>query len=166
MQDRKKIVFCDTGFFIRLVGEIGKLHDSTLAYFKYFLDNRYILRMSTISIAEFCVKDTIQHLPLRNIIISPFNAYSAVYTGGCAEILLKEKSKGARVANDRVIILNDVKIMAQAQCDKADYYITSDTKSKRMYDVLKRSGKVTYQFIDIHDPYDKVFGCLDFKNKV
>lgn len=165
MQDKKKIVFCDTGFFIRLVGEDeGELHDSAMKYFKYFLENGYILRMSTISIAEFCVKDSIKHLPLRNVLISPFNVVSAEYTGMCASVLLEKKAKGARVIGERVIILNDVKIMSQAQCDKASYYITSDIRSKRMYDVLKDEQKLTYQFLDLHNPCESTFGCLEFKD--
>ena len=54
-----KIVFCDTGFVIRLLDETNHLHDNAIGYFQYFLENDYIIRMSTIAVAEFCVKDSI-----------------------------------------------------------------------------------------------------------
>ncbi len=52
-----KIVFCDTGFVIRLLDETNDLHNNALGYFQYFLEHDYIIRMSTIAVAEFCVKD-------------------------------------------------------------------------------------------------------------
>ena len=76
-----KVVFCDTGFVIRLLDETNDLHDNAIGYFKYFLENDYIIRMSTIAVAEFCVRDSIDHLPLRNILLSPYNANHAVKTG-------------------------------------------------------------------------------------
>ena len=51
-----KIVFCDTGFVIRLLDRTSELHENALGYFRYFLENDYLIRMSTIAVAEFCVK--------------------------------------------------------------------------------------------------------------
>lgn len=62
-----KIVFCDTGFVIRLLDRTSDLHENALGYFRYFLENDYLIRMSTIAVAEFCVKDRIEHLPLQYI---------------------------------------------------------------------------------------------------
>lgn len=87
-----KIVFCDTGFVIRLLDETNDLHNNALGYFQYFLEHDYIIRMSTIAVAEFCVKDSIQNLPLRNILLSPFNAYYASKSGESAKILYEAKS--------------------------------------------------------------------------
>ena len=78
-----KIVFCDTGFMIRLLDKTNELHCNAISYFQYFLDNGYIIRMSTIAVAEFCVKGEINHLPLKNILLSPYNAYHASETGKC-----------------------------------------------------------------------------------
>ena len=63
-----KVVFCDTGFVIRLLTETDELHNNALSYFQYFLEHDYIIRMSTVAVAEFCVKDSIENLPLRNIL--------------------------------------------------------------------------------------------------
>ena len=83
-----KIVFCDTGFVIRLLDRTSELHENALGYFRYFLENDYLIRMSTIAVAEFCVKDKIEHLPLQQILLSLFNAHHASKTGECARILM------------------------------------------------------------------------------
>ena len=49
-----KIVFCDTGFVIRLLDRTSDLHENALGYLRYFLENDYVIRMSTIAVAEFC----------------------------------------------------------------------------------------------------------------
>ena len=156
-----KVVFCDTGFVIRLLDETNELHENALGYFRYFLENDYIIRMSTIAVAEFCVKDKVENLPLRNILLSPFNANHAVKAGECASILFGAKAKGALEVDSRILIQNDVKLLAQTQCEAAAYYLTSDAQSKRMYDVLKEKGKLTFDFTDIHIPYNEKFGMLE-----
>ena len=103
-----KIVFCDTGFVIRLLDKTNDLHNNALGYFQYFLEHDYIIRMSTIAVAEFCVKDSIENLPLRNILLSPFNAYHASKSGESAKILYEAKSKGVLEVDVRIIIQNDV----------------------------------------------------------
>ena len=39
-----KIVFCDTGFVIRLLDRTSDLHENALGYFRYFLENDYLIR--------------------------------------------------------------------------------------------------------------------------
>lgn len=156
-----KIVFCDTGFIIRLLDNTNNLHDNAIGYFQYFLENDYIIRMSTIAVAEFCVKDSIENLPLRNILLSPFNANHAVKAGECAKILYEAKAKGVLEVDARIVIQNDVKLLAQAQYDSASYYLTADVRSKRMYDVLKDNGQLSFDFTDIHTPYNEKFGMLN-----
>ena len=158
-----KIVFCDTGFVIRLLDRTSELHENALGYLRYFLENDYVIRMSTIAVAEFCVKDRIEHLPLKQILLSPFNAYHASKTGECARILYEAKAKGVVEVDARILIQNDVKLLVQAECESANYYLTSDSRSKRMYDVLKDKGKLTFDFTDIHSPYTQKFGVIEFE---
>ncbi len=42
---------------ISLLDRTSELHENALGYFRYFLENDYLIRMSTIAVAEFCVKD-------------------------------------------------------------------------------------------------------------
>ncbi len=63
----KHSVLPDTSFFIRLLNDEDRLHKNALGYFKYFLGKEIILKVSTISIAEYCVLRKLEDLPLRNI---------------------------------------------------------------------------------------------------
>ncbi len=66
-------VLLDTSFFIRLLNHEDPLHDNARGYYKYFLENDIKIKISTISIAEYCVRGDITDLPLKNLIILPFN---------------------------------------------------------------------------------------------
>lgn len=63
----KHSVLLDTSFFIRLLNENDGLHSNVLGYFKYFLEKDIILKCSTISIAEYCVRGSFDELPWRNL---------------------------------------------------------------------------------------------------
>jgi len=157
-----KVVFCDTGFVIRLLDKTDELHENAIGYFRYFLENDYIIRMSTIAVAEFCVKDRIEHLPLKQILLSPYNAIHASKTGECARILFSAKAKGVLEVGARILIQNDVKLLVQAECESASYYLTSDSNSKRMYDVLKGNGLLSFDFTDIHMSPSLKFSFIPF----
>ncbi len=157
-----KIVFCDTSFFIRFLNEEDSLHSNAKGYFQYFLEHEYKLYISTIAIAEFCVKGNIEELPLREIRVSPFNIEHAILAGACVKTLYEARRVGAIEVNHRIIIANDVKLMAQAQCEGAGYYITSDKECKKMYDILAADKRIDFDFIDLNTPYTAKFGLLDF----
>ena len=76
-------------------------------------------------------------------------------------MLFRSKAKGVLEVDARIVIQNDVKLLAQAQYDLASYYLTADVRSKRMYDVLKDNGQLSFDFTDIHTPYNEKFGMLD-----
>lgn len=111
---------------IRLLDETNDLHNYALGYFQYFLEHDYIIRMSTIAVAEFCVKDSIQNLPLRNILLSPFNAYHASKSGESAKILYEAKSKGVLEVDITVIRCpsnrNTLTSEHKSQFDLVDFY--------------------------------------------
>lgn len=58
-------VLLDTSFFIRLLNDQDPLHLNAVGYFKYFLENEIALKVSTISIAEYCVLGELGDLPLK-----------------------------------------------------------------------------------------------------
>ena len=49
-------VLLDTSFLIRFLKSDDPLHRNTIDYFNYFIENKIILKTSTIAIAEYCVK--------------------------------------------------------------------------------------------------------------
>ena len=86
----KHSVLLDTSFFIRLLNDEDPLHLNAKGYFKYFLEKEIALKVSTISIAEYCVVGKLEELPLRNLQILPFNLKDAERTGEFAKIIFKE----------------------------------------------------------------------------
>jgi hypothetical protein len=112
----KGCVLLDTSFFIRLLKEDDRLHQNTVEYFKYFLENDYTLKVSTIAISEFCVKGTVDMLPLVNMQILPFNYDHAVNSGPAtlkyrledemiAEYIRTQRSKGHTENTERTEIV-------------------------------------------------------------
>jgi predicted nucleic acid-binding protein len=108
----RSCVLLDTSFFIRLLNEQYPLHLNTLEYYRYFLEKEFVLKTSTISIAEYCVKGQLDELPLQDVQIMPFNINHAEKAGKLASIVFQ--SRGTLNLPDRRIIPNDTKLFAQA----------------------------------------------------
>jgi hypothetical protein len=157
-----KSVLLDTSFFIRLLNDEDPLHHNAKDYFKYFLDNDIVLKISTISIAEYCVGGSLDQLPLRNIQVLPFNIDHAKRTGEFAKAMFDEKRMNKETIKPRAIIPNDAKLFAQSDQDKTiDFFVTSDTRSKRTYRLLSNRIEPAFEIIDIRTPYHQQFGILD-----
>jgi predicted nucleic acid-binding protein len=151
----------DTGFFIRLLDSKQKLHENTRGCFKYLLDHKIYPVISTIAVAEYCVRGDMSDLPLKNLQILTFNIEHAKRAGQIARTALPARKSSLKDVQ-RVVIPNDSKLFAQADVEKQiKYYITSDTDSKRIYDVLNAERKLSFQFVDLHIPFKESFGLLD-----
>ncbi len=157
-------VLLDTSFFIRLLNDDDSLHQNARDYFKYFLDQEITIKVSTISIAEYCVKGSIEELPLMNMQIVPFNLDHAKKAGEFANIIFEEKNLSAEELKPRAIIPNDSKLFAQTDTDESiTHFVTSDSRSQGTFRLLKNKIKPRFKIIDINTPYNQVFGVLDFK---
>ena len=157
-------VLLDTSFFIRLLNDEDKLHQNAKDYFKYFLEKDIILKISTITIAEYCVLGQIEDLPLINLQIVPFNLDHAKKAGEFANIIFTEKSISKEDLKPRAIIPNDSKLFAQADVDNTiSHFVTSDTRSQSTFKLLKNRLIPKFDIIDINNPYNQIFGILDLK---
>lgn len=154
-------VFCDTSFFIRLLDKNDPLHVNAKNYYKYFLEQNITLFISTIAMAEYCTGGDINDLPLKNLQIRPFNIDDAKRTGEIARIVFE--NKGKLQVSQRNIIPNDTKLFAQADNENTTgYYISSDTESHKIYNLIKQHTTLRFIFIDVNKPYNEVFGVLPF----
>lgn len=157
----KQGVLLDTSFFIRFLNEADPLCKNAEAYFKYLLEKDFEIYISTISIAEYCTRGTIEELPLLNLRVLPFNMDHAKIAGAFAGHIFREK--GNLDLENRNIIPNDAKLFAQAhQTTLISHYLTSDRRSKGIFDMLNAEFGTAFQFVDIHSPYGETFGVLDF----
>lgn len=158
-------VLLDTSFLIRLLNEEDPLHENALGYFRYFLEHDFVIKISTIAIAEYCVRGDVSELPLKNMLIVPFNFDHAQRAGKMiAEVYAEKKKLGATIA-PRAVVPNDTKMFAQADVEPdINFYGTADVECKNVYDMIKTSeGKLSFEFIDITIPYTTYFGVFDFK---
>ena len=159
----KHSVLLDTSFFVRLLNDEDPLHSSAKDYFKYFLDRDIVLKVSTITIAEYCVRGNVDELPLKNIQIIPFNLDQAKRTGAFAEAIFTENKISKSKISPRAIIPNDSKLFAQADLDNSiTHFVTSDSRSKKTYSTLKKRINPKFEIIDISIPYAEIFGVLNF----
>lgn len=156
-----KSVLLDTSFFLRFLNDRDPLFKSADGYFRYFIQNEISMLISTISIAEYCVGGNINELPLRNLQIVPFNLDHSKRTGEFAKIVFEHKEK--LQLKQRMIIPNDTKLFAQADCEKTvEYYLSSDSESKKIYNLLKEKTSPKFEFIDLNTPFNEAFGELPF----
>lgn len=154
-------ILLDTSFFIRLLNEHDRLHQNALGYFKFCLEKDYILKCSTISIAEYCVGGQFDELPWRNLQVLPFNIDHGIRAGEFARTVFKEKGK--LDFSNRNIIPNDSKLFAQADSDKSvNFFMTSDQECKKVYKIIAEHFNVSFKIIDINTPYNERFGVLNF----
>lgn len=155
-----KSVLLDTSFFIRFLNDEDPLFANADGYFRYFLKEEITMLISTISIAEYCVAGSTEELPLKNVQIIPFNLDHSKKTGEFARIVFQ--NKGTLKLNDRNIIPNDTKLFAQADCEKSvDYYLSSDSRSLKIYTLLKERANPKFTFIDLNTSCNETFGLLN-----
>jgi len=158
----KHSVLLDTSFLIRLLNDEDPLHKNAVGYYKYFLEKEIILKVSTITIAEYCVRGKIEDLPMRNLQLIPFNLDHAEKTGEFADIIFRQKDIANEVLKPRAIIPNDSKLFAQADLDKpVNHFITSDSRSKKALNLLKKETSPKFEIITIDSPFNETFGVLD-----
>ena len=120
-------ILLDTSFCIRLLKSNDPLHQNAKDYFKYFLEQKIEIFLSSIVIAEYSVKDDANNLPLDFVKIIPFDFFDGKTAGEFHSILLSQKEQVPNT--DRNVIKDDCKLIAQIFNRKIEGYITKDKKS-------------------------------------
>ncbi len=155
-------VLLDTSFFLRFLNESDPLFEKADKYYKYFLEKELNLYISTISVAEYCVGGTIDQLPLKNLLILPFNINHAQKSGEFARILYEARKTGELVIGERPIIINDAKLFGQVDAESnISFFVTSDSRSINIYNTLNRKTVLNFRIIDINVEYTETFGLLN-----
>lgn len=160
MEDR--CVLLDTNFVIQFMNEADDRHDEILGFFRTFLEKRWRLKFSTISIAEYCSKGKLDELPLRNLEVLPFNTPHAKVAGELTRWL---KNNNMLVdPNERPAIKDDAKLLAQLEVEtELTAFATSD---KRLITTIKRLKSENIlrdiQVLDTNENSSAVFNLLPF----
>ncbi len=149
----------DTSFCIRLLNENDELHSNVLGFYHHFIEKGIRLRISTISIAEYCVRGDLDELPLRNLEVVPFNADHAVKAGSFARLSFEKK--GSLDLGSRLIIPNDTKLFAQADVQSdVSHFATSDAESIKLHSLIKKESGIDFEIINIRNSYSTELGVL------
>jgi len=152
-------IMLDTSFCIRLMDANDDLHSNALEYFKFFLQEKISIHLSTIVVAEYSVGDDPQNLPLGNLQIETFDFRDAATAGIFHKELMGNKTNVA--GYNRRIIANDVKILAQIKNREIQAIISKDVKSLTKYvDPLKNSNLLNVRFIDMNKRLNEQLGEL------
>jgi len=120
-------VMLDTSFLITLADPQRLHHETAEWYFREFLQRQITIYLSTIVISEFEVRQSVNDLPLRNMVILPFNIDHAISCGALVSRLPRDSG------DDRVRIKDDCKLIAQTECESITHLLTEDGNSLVKY---------------------------------
>ena len=151
-------VLLDTSFFMHLLDSNKEWNQHARLYMQFFMNNSWKMYLSTIVIAEWCVRGSIDELPLANLEIVPFNVSHGTRAGDFTRVALVNRQGNS--PGERTIVKNDTKLFAQADLTKGvTHYLTSDDKSKdEMYDrVAGMSPPPSFKFISLCLPPEDTF---------
>ena len=152
-------ILLDTSFCIRLLKSNDDLHQNAKDYFKYFLEKKIEIFLSSIVVAEYSVKDDPANLPLEFVKIIPFDFFDGKTAGEFHSILLNNKDQVANI--ERNVIKDDCKLMAQVFNRNIRGYITKDRKSfSQIIAPIQASKNFALELLDLEIP------LKDFKGEL
>lgn len=120
-------VLLDTSFLISLSDPGRANHGVADRYFREFKKQRIPMYLSAIVASEFQVRQPVTDLPLRSLIVLPFNIDHAMRCGELTAL-------GARDSgDDRVRVKDDLKLIAQCAHEGISHIISEDEGTLAKY---------------------------------
>jgi hypothetical protein len=113
-------VLLDTTFLISLVDSTRPNHLKANEFYKYFLDHKFAMKLSSIAACEFSIKQPIEDLPLDTFQMLPFNIPESTQLSHLYMHHFKN------VGYNRIAVKDDFKLISQAAYNKIDFIITED----------------------------------------
>ena len=86
-------VLLDSGFLIRLMNPDETLHPIAMRWFRHFVEQGIVCKVSTIALAEYGVKDDLTHLPMQYLQILPFHYNHAERAAQLMRTIVKVKKE-------------------------------------------------------------------------
>jgi predicted nucleic acid-binding protein len=121
-------VSLDTSFLISFADPNRPHHAIAVDYFRHCLAQRIPMWISVIAAGEFEVKQPVSDLQLQYFRIQPYNLPHAIRAAALLRSLQAGNSQP--VENDaRRIVINDLKIIAQAEEEKISVILTEDANT-------------------------------------
>ena len=157
-------VVLDTSFFISLADKKRANHEAARKYWRFFLDQRVPMFLSTIVVSEFAIRQPLPPEILKACIVLPFNFNEALK----AAELDFQTHQGPK--ESRQALKDDVKIIAQAAVLGAEYLVTDDAETLfRFATRCRKEGKIDCGCIKLSDGFDRAHfasGQKDFHDQL
>jgi hypothetical protein len=147
-----KSVLLDTSFVISLVDDSRENHQKAVQFYKYFIENKIAMILSSIVTSEFCTKQDITDLPLNNFKPLPFNIPDSYHISSLFDDIYKNRD-----GQNRACVKDDYKILSQCVFNKIDYFITEDFNLHKKVLNLKSSKKLHLTSLHLPDGYEVAF---------
>ncbi len=143
----KKSVLLDSGFLVRLMNPEEPLHPVAMRFFREYVEQGVTCKVSTIALAEYGVKDEIDHLPMQYLQILPFHYNHAECAARFMRTILRVKKERGAAIQPRTVIPNDTKMFAQASREPDIVgFVSAYSEAKKVFDMLEQPG---FDFVDI-----------------
>ncbi|MDX8129002.1 PIN domain-containing protein [Methylomonas sp. OY6] len=155
-------VLLDTGFLISLVDRNRPNHKTAGQYYKFLVEQRSAIYLSAIVASEFAIKQPITDLPLKNFRILPFNITHSIESARLSNLL------GPKDAGDnRAVVREDVKIMAQASHENIQFILTEDGSTLFKYcERLQKARNFNVRAIKLADGFDPSLLRIDGQKSI
>jgi hypothetical protein len=139
-------VSLDTSFLISFADPARRNHTVAVEYFRHFLARQIPMWISVIAAGEFEVGEPISDLPLQNFRIQPYNLPHAIRA---AALFRADREANPPTPEDRrPIIINDLKILAQADEDQIPVILTEDANTlSRLATRLRQRNATTVRVL-------------------
>lgn len=139
-------VSLDTSFLITFADPSRPQHPVALEYFRHCLTQHIPMWLSTVAAGEFEVGQPVSDLPLQNFRIQPYNLPHAIRAAALLRAVRADS--GSTVEDRRPVIINDLKILAQAEEDAIPVILTEDKNTlSRLTDRLRERGQVSVRVL-------------------
>jgi predicted nucleic acid-binding protein len=136
-------VSLDTSFLISFADPDRPNHTVAVEYFRHCLAQRIPMWISVVAAGEFEVGEPVSDLPLQNFRIQPYNLPHAIRAAALFRAL-REETAAAAADDRRPVIINDLKIIAQAEEDQIPVILTEDANTlSRLASRLRQRGIVS-----------------------
>ena len=121
-------VSLDTSFLISFADPNRPHHTIAVDYFRHCYAKHIPMWISVIAAGEFEVKQPVSDLQLQYFRIQPYNLPHAIRAAALLRSLRAEGSHSA-LDDSRQIIINDLKIIAQAEDEKISVILAEDAST-------------------------------------
>lgn len=139
-------VSLDTSFLISFADPDRPNHTVAVDYFRHCLAQQIPMWISTVAAGEFEVGQPISDLPLQNFRVQPYNLPHAIKAAALFRALRADVTPDPD--DRRPIIINDLKILAQADEENIPIILTEDRNTlSRLTERLRQHGHTSVRVL-------------------